>query len=226
MRTVTNLFLFNMALSDLLSTVFTIPPMLAIEISPHYWPLGDFMCRATPVINTISVSVSINTMVALALERYIPAHFRLSSYSLLMSSVDSSWGVYEYWWWFWDGVECSVFFSGGGGDRERERKGRWWRWMSVTRHCLGMTYILLCTRRLNYVQTLFGLAIINIVVLLESWLLHFIPPSKIKYLHKYLCAHSMSRPITLLESNLFALSFVCNIVWTVCHITWWSNDTW
>jgi len=71
MRTVTNLFLLNMALSDILSTVFAIPSLLAIEISPQYWPLGDFMCRATRVISTISVSVSIYTMVALALERYV-----------------------------------------------------------------------------------------------------------------------------------------------------------
>lgn len=69
MRTVTNLFLLNMAISDMLSTIFAIPTLLAMEISPHYWPLGGFMCRATRVISSISVSVSVYTMVVLALER-------------------------------------------------------------------------------------------------------------------------------------------------------------
>ncbi|KAJ7387759.1 hypothetical protein OS493_001102 [Desmophyllum pertusum] len=59
-----------MAISDMLSTIFAIPTMLAIEISPNYWPLGVFMCGGTRVISTISVSVSVYTMVALALERY------------------------------------------------------------------------------------------------------------------------------------------------------------
>lgn len=70
MRTVTNLFLFNMAISDMLSTVVSIPTLLALGISPKYWPLGGFMCRASLLISSISTSVSIYTMVVLALERY------------------------------------------------------------------------------------------------------------------------------------------------------------
>lgn len=69
MRSVTNLLLFNMALSDFISTVFFVPSALAVGISPYSWPLGDFMCRAPPVIATISLSVSIYSMVALAVER-------------------------------------------------------------------------------------------------------------------------------------------------------------
>lgn len=69
MRSVTNLLLFNMALSDFMSTLFFVPSALAVEISPYSWPLGDFMCRAPPVIGTVSVSVSIYSMVALAVER-------------------------------------------------------------------------------------------------------------------------------------------------------------
>lgn len=82
MRSVTNLLLFNMALSDFISTVFFVPSALAVEISPNSWPLGDFMCRAPPVIGTVSVSVSIYSMVALAVERYqavvSPFNFRAS----------------------------------------------------------------------------------------------------------------------------------------------------
>ena len=71
MRTVTNLFLLNMAISDMLSTIFSFPVLLALQISPHYWPLGGFMCRASVLFSSISTSVSIFTMVVLALERYI-----------------------------------------------------------------------------------------------------------------------------------------------------------
>lgn len=82
MRGVTNLLLFNMALSDLLSTVFFVPWAIAKEISPISWPLGDFMCRAPPVIASVSVSVSVYSMLALAVERYqavvSPFNFRAS----------------------------------------------------------------------------------------------------------------------------------------------------
>ena len=77
MRTVTNLFLLNMAASDMFSTLFAVPSLLATEISPNRWPLGDFMCPATNVISTISVSVSIYSMVALALERFVH-HFAVT----------------------------------------------------------------------------------------------------------------------------------------------------
>lgn len=77
MRTVTNLFLLNMAASDMFSTLFAVPSLLATEISPNRWPLGDFMCPATNVISTISVSVSIYSMVALALERFV-YHFAVT----------------------------------------------------------------------------------------------------------------------------------------------------
>ena len=69
MRSVTNLFLLNMAISDMLSTIVSIPTLLALQISPYYWPLGDFMCHASGLISSISTSVSIYTMVVLALER-------------------------------------------------------------------------------------------------------------------------------------------------------------
>lgn len=59
------------------STLFAVPSLLATEISPIRWPLGDFMCPATNVISTISVSVSIYSMVALALERFVH-HFAVT----------------------------------------------------------------------------------------------------------------------------------------------------
>ncbi|XP_022780952.1 orexin receptor type 2-like [Stylophora pistillata] len=70
MRTLTNLFLLNMAISDLLSALFAIPSLMSDQISPSEWPLGGFMCRAVRVISSISVSVSVYTMVVLAVERY------------------------------------------------------------------------------------------------------------------------------------------------------------
>lgn len=70
MRTLTNLFLLNMSISDLLSALFAIPFLMSDQISPNEWPLGGFMCRAVRVISSISVSVSVYTMMVLAVERY------------------------------------------------------------------------------------------------------------------------------------------------------------
>lgn len=70
MRTLTNLFLLNMSISDLLSALFAIPSLMSDQISPNEWPLGGFMCRAVRVITSISVSVSVYTMMVLAVERY------------------------------------------------------------------------------------------------------------------------------------------------------------
>ncbi|EDO37745.1 predicted protein, partial [Nematostella vectensis] len=70
MRTVTNAFLLNLAVADVLFTVISVPPLLGIEISPDYWVFGEGMCKTVPFLNTVTLSASIYTMVALAFDRY------------------------------------------------------------------------------------------------------------------------------------------------------------
>jgi len=68
MRTVTNAFLLNLAITDILYIVFSVPALLAMRVS-YSWPLGDVLCKAVPFLNALALSASIYTMVALAIDR-------------------------------------------------------------------------------------------------------------------------------------------------------------
>ena len=70
MRTITNSFLVNLAVADILFTLVSIPPLLAAEISLH-WVMGEFMCMAVPVVSMTATAVSIYTMVILAVDRCV-----------------------------------------------------------------------------------------------------------------------------------------------------------
>ncbi|XP_031573735.1 orexin receptor type 2-like [Actinia tenebrosa] len=70
MRTVTNVFLLNLALADILFIMVTVPGVMNIEIIPSYWVFGELLCKIVPFINTVTLSTSIYTMVVLAIDRY------------------------------------------------------------------------------------------------------------------------------------------------------------
>ncbi|XP_046433087.1 cholecystokinin receptor type A-like isoform X1 [Neodiprion fabricii] len=69
MRTVTNVYLLNLALSDLLLGVFCIPFTLLGQMLKNF-VFGTTMCRLIPYFQAVSVSVSVWTLVAISLERY------------------------------------------------------------------------------------------------------------------------------------------------------------
>ncbi|XP_078577734.1 neuropeptide FF receptor 2-like [Branchiostoma floridae x Branchiostoma japonicum] len=69
LRTVTNYFILNLAVSDLLVAIFCMPFTLVEHILPAY-QFGDVMCRVTPMIQGISVAASAYTMTAIAYDRY------------------------------------------------------------------------------------------------------------------------------------------------------------
>ena len=71
MRTVTNSCLLNLAVSDILFTLITVPPLLAMEVSPYQWLFGEYMCKAVPVVSMTTTSVSIYTMVTLSVDRFV-----------------------------------------------------------------------------------------------------------------------------------------------------------
>lgn len=68
-KTVTNIFIFNMAVSDLLMTGLNIPFSLA-RILLHNWPFGKAMCLFVPGVQVTSVYVSTFTMTCIAFDRY------------------------------------------------------------------------------------------------------------------------------------------------------------
>ncbi|XP_064088385.1 LOW QUALITY PROTEIN: uncharacterized protein LOC135202858 [Macrobrachium nipponense] len=69
LHTLTNTFLANLAVSDLLMTALNIPFNVA-RVLLDDWPFGSFMCSMVPFVQVTSVYVSAFTMVAIALDRY------------------------------------------------------------------------------------------------------------------------------------------------------------
>ncbi|XP_064481972.1 cholecystokinin receptor type A-like [Ornithodoros turicata] len=69
MRTVTNVFLINLAVSDLLLGVFCMPFTLIGSLLRNF-VFGEIMCKCIPYLQAVSVSVSVWTLVSISLERF------------------------------------------------------------------------------------------------------------------------------------------------------------
>ncbi|CAB3241154.1 unnamed protein product [Arctia plantaginis] len=69
MRTVTNVYLLNLAISDFLLGVFCLPFTLVGQIYRRFF-FGALMCKLIPFLQAVSVSVDVWTLVAISLERY------------------------------------------------------------------------------------------------------------------------------------------------------------
>ncbi|KAK4887295.1 hypothetical protein RN001_003566 [Aquatica leii] len=69
MRTITNLFLLNLAVSDLLLGVLCMPFTLVGALLRDFI-FGAFMCKLLPYLQACSVSVGVWTLVAISVERY------------------------------------------------------------------------------------------------------------------------------------------------------------
>jgi neuropeptide Y receptor len=69
MRTGRNVYIINLAISDLLLCIFTMPFSL-VEIALKYWPLGGIMCKLVAGMQATSIFVSAISITAIALDRY------------------------------------------------------------------------------------------------------------------------------------------------------------
>ncbi|KAL3122855.1 hypothetical protein niasHT_008767 [Heterodera trifolii] len=80
MRSVTNLYLLNLALSDLLLSVVCMPPTLVSSVV-YCWVFGDLLCKLLAYLQPVVVTASAYTLAAIALERYYaickPLHSRV-----------------------------------------------------------------------------------------------------------------------------------------------------
>ncbi|KAI1292186.1 Neuropeptide FF receptor 2 [Halotydeus destructor] len=70
MRTVTNYFIVNLALADILVLLFCLPATLLSNLFIP-WMLGKFMCKAVSYLQGVAVSASINTLVAVSADRFL-----------------------------------------------------------------------------------------------------------------------------------------------------------
>ncbi|XP_012689795.2 neuropeptide Y receptor Y7 [Clupea harengus] len=69
MRTVTNYFIANLALADLMVDTICLPFTLAYTLLDE-WKFGAVLCHLVPYAQALSVHVSILTLTVIALERY------------------------------------------------------------------------------------------------------------------------------------------------------------
>lgn len=71
MRTVTNYFIANLALGDILMSLFCVPPSFISQYILNYWPFGIVLCHFVNYSQVVSVLVSAYTLVAISIDRYI-----------------------------------------------------------------------------------------------------------------------------------------------------------
>ena len=82
MRKPINFFIVNMAMSDLLFPIFLLPKILT-ELYVDSWlisgPLGQTFCKLIPFLVDVSVAVSIQSLVMIAVHRFGAVVFLLRS---------------------------------------------------------------------------------------------------------------------------------------------------
>ncbi|XP_064552584.1 RYamide receptor isoform X4 [Drosophila montana] len=71
MRTVTNYFIANLALGDILMSLFCVPSSFISQYILNYWPFGIVLCHFVNYSQVVSVLVSAYTLVAISIDRYI-----------------------------------------------------------------------------------------------------------------------------------------------------------
>lgn len=71
LHTVTNFFIFNLAVGDILMSLFCVPFSFVSILVLHYWPFGSVMCHLVNYSQAVSVLVSAYTLVAISVDRYI-----------------------------------------------------------------------------------------------------------------------------------------------------------
>ncbi|XP_068429712.1 neuropeptide Y receptor Y8a [Clinocottus analis] len=68
-RNVTNILIGNLSCSDILMSVVCLPVTIIYTLMDR-WVLGEVLCKVTPFVQCVSVSVSVFSLVLVALERH------------------------------------------------------------------------------------------------------------------------------------------------------------
>ncbi|XP_063360583.1 RYamide receptor-like [Cydia amplana] len=71
MKTVTNYFIVNLAVGDILMTLFCVPFSFVSMLVLRYWPFGAVMCKVVNYSQAVSVLVSAYTLLAISIDRYM-----------------------------------------------------------------------------------------------------------------------------------------------------------
>ena len=93
MRTSNNLFILNLAISDLTLCFFSIP-FNVYKTLRHTWIFGDFLCRLAPFFQASNVFVSSMSITAIALDRFVRIVCATKIRQHNSSSLLSSYGTF------------------------------------------------------------------------------------------------------------------------------------
>lgn len=85
MRTVTNFFIANLAVADIIIGLFSIPFQFQAALLQR-WVLPPFMCAFCPFVQVLSVNVSIITLTAIALDRFRAVMYPLKARTSKLSA--------------------------------------------------------------------------------------------------------------------------------------------
>ncbi|KAJ8911952.1 hypothetical protein NQ315_012763 [Exocentrus adspersus] len=70
MRTVTNYFLLNLSLADIMVSIFNVIFNFVYMLNSH-WPFGELYCKITQFIAVLSICASIFSLMSISIDRYM-----------------------------------------------------------------------------------------------------------------------------------------------------------
>ncbi|XP_011879991.1 PREDICTED: neuropeptides capa receptor-like [Vollenhovia emeryi] len=82
MQTATNYYLFSLAISDLTLLILGLPNELSVFWQQYPWALGTGLCKIRAYVSEMSSYVSVLTIVAFSMERYLAICHPLRIYSI------------------------------------------------------------------------------------------------------------------------------------------------
>ena len=88
LRKTVNYFILNMAVSDLVFPLISIPINLANSVGPIYWkwPIGGtaglILCKLTHFLTAVSLTVSIESLVWISIDRFVAVVFPMKLHSI------------------------------------------------------------------------------------------------------------------------------------------------
>lgn len=110
LRTPANVFIMNMAISDLIYPLIVIPKEIAMVYTNHTWivegHLGTFFCKMVHFLQDISTFVSIQSHIAIAIERFCAVMMPLKTFQ--STKCNRRLGVIATW--FISAVYTSPYF--------------------------------------------------------------------------------------------------------------------
>ena len=100
MKTVTNLYIANLAFADFLVSVINVPTA-STQATLGHWPFGLFLCKVIASLQGLTLAASVGTLIAIAVDRFYsivrPFHSKMtiSQAKLVLCAVWLSAGVFS-----------------------------------------------------------------------------------------------------------------------------------